>query len=515
MIRLAKRRVRFRPVFGLVLSLVLGLALLYGNDPPQQELQMVDLNVVALDGHGQAVTDLTRDQFRVTDNGKPQNIAFFRHRDSALGAVPALGPNEFSNRGRANVPHATLILFDLLNERFGTRAFTANQLVHDLESLESADYVYLYCLTLDGRLFPIHGLPGPEDEPTPAGGAPWTRQIKPLLDRAMRTLATLRPVDDFDPTYRVQLTYSALNAVAVELSRVPGRKSLVWLTDGVPIGLGPNRSDTGDYLDFTPLLRQMSEAFDRSGVAIYPARQVLIGSPESMGGPGTTGMGSLDTLDQFAQMTGGRRDAGKDIGAAVRQAITDMRTSYQIGYYPPAGNWDNKSHKLRVTCTRKEVRIQAKTSYYAWADAPGARSEQAIDSATSTTFDAAEIGLRATLSRNPKGGNAVRLDAHIDAHDVALVRAGDAYNGELRLAIVAYAPGGEPNRGRVTPLDLHLSAQDYDKAMQQGIGFVQDMVLEQEITTVRLIVFDRGSNAIGSVTMPAPPAAPAAPGNPN
>jgi VWFA-related protein len=501
MIRLADWRVIFRPVFGLVLSLAPGLALLYGHEPQQQELQMVDLNVVALDNHGQAVTDLTRDQFRVTDNGKPQTIAFFRHRDSALGAVPTLGPNESSNRGGANVPRATLILFDLLNERFGTRGATANRLVHDLESLESADYVYLYCLALDGRLVPVHGLPGPEDEPAPAGGAPggapWTRQIKPLLDRAMRTLATVRPIDDLDPTYRVQLTYAALNAVAAELSRVPGRKSLVWLTDGVPIELGPNRSDTGDFVDFTPLLRQMSEAFDRSGVAIYPARQVLLGSPESMGGPGTTGMGSIDTLDQFAQMTGGRPDGGKDIGAAVRQAVTDMRTSYQIGYYPPAGNWDNKFHKLRVTCTRKEVRIQAKTGYYAWEDPPGSRSAQAIDSATSTTFDAAEIGLR--------------VDAHIDAHDLALVHAGDAYNGELRLAIVGYAPGVEPNRGPVTPLDLHLSAQDYDKALQQGISFVQDMALAQEIKTVRFIVFDRGSNAIGSVSMQAPPVAPGKP----
>ncbi|MGO9255434.1 MAG: VWA domain-containing protein [Bryobacteraceae bacterium] len=213
---------------------------------------MVDLNVVALDSRGQAVTDLTRDDFRVADNGKPQIIASFRHRDSALGAVPTLAPKEFSNRNRANVPRATVILFDLLNERFSTRGTTANQLVHDLESLESADYVYLYCLNLDGRLVPIHGLPGPESEPAPPGIPPWTRQIKQLLDSAMRALNHVRPIDDFDWTYRVELTYAALNAVAVELSRVPGRKSLVWLTDSVPIELGPNRSDTGDWVDFTP-----------------------------------------------------------------------------------------------------------------------------------------------------------------------------------------------------------------------------------------------------------------------
>ena len=149
----------FRTIFGLVVGLAVGLALLSGEAPPQPEPQMVDLNVVALDNHGQAVTDLTRDELRVTDDGKPQTIAFFRHRDSALGAAPALGPDEVSNRSRANVPRATVILFDFLNENFGTRGTVANRLIHDLESLPSADYLYLYCLTMDGRLVAIHGLP--------------------------------------------------------------------------------------------------------------------------------------------------------------------------------------------------------------------------------------------------------------------------------------------------------------------------------------------------------------------
>ena len=292
----------------------------------------------------------------------------------------------------------------------------------------------------------------------------------------------------------------------LELSRVPGRKSLVWLTDGVPIELGPRRSDTGDFVDFTPLLRQMSEAFDRSDVAIYPVRKVMLGSPDSMGGAGTSGLGSIETLNLFAGTTGGRPDVGKDIAGAVRQAITDMRTSYQIGYYPPAQNWDNKLHKLRVTSTRKGVRIQTKTNYYAWEDAPGAKSEQAIDSALATTFDAAEIGLRASLSGDPKGGRGLHLDAHIDARDIVLVHEGEVYNGELRLAVAGYSPGAKPRRGPVMPMDLHLSAQDHDKALVQGIPFVQDMTLPEDMKTVRLIVFDRGSRAVGSVTISVPEA---------
>jgi VWFA-related protein len=516
MIEIVMRMRQRLPIFcigiGLISSLALGLAQLYGNPPlqlygdntPPREPQMVELNVVTLDAKGLPVTDLTRDELRVTDSNKPQTITFFRHRDDALSAPPTLGPNEVSNRGRDNVPRATMILFDLLNERFATRGGTANRLVHDLQSLESADYVYLYCLTLDGRLIPIHGLPGPEEEAQPAGGAPWTLQIKPLLDRAMRTFSQLRPVDDMDPIYRIQLTYAALNAAAGELARAPGRKSLVWLTDGVPIELGPNRTLNGQAVDFTPQLRQMTETFDRAGVAIYPARQVMMGSPESMGGSGTTGIGSIETLAQFADLTGGRPDAGKDIAAAVRQAITDARTSYQVGYFPPESNWDDKFHKLRITCTRKGVKIQAKTAYYAWHEPAGARSQQAIASVIATTFDAAAIGLRASLSRDEKDPRRLRLDAHIDARDVAFVHEGDSDKAELRYSVMAFAADTQPIVGRLTPLDLRLSPQNRDKVLQEGIAIKQDLALSADVTRVRLAVFDRGSNAIGSVTVAVP-----------
>jgi VWFA-related protein len=466
-------------------------------DPP--EPRMLDLNVVALDEHGQAVTNLTGDDFRVTDSGKAQTIAFFRHRDSGLNTPPQLAPGEFSNRNGANIPRATVILFDLMNERFGTRGMTANQLIHDLGSLESADYVYLYLLTLSGRLYGVHPLPGPEGQ-KPSGGVPWTKDMKPLLDQALRAVLQVRPVD-IDVAVRVELTFRALDALAYELSRVPGHKSIVWLTDGVPIELGPRRSDTGDWVDFTPLLRQMSDAFDRSGVAIYPVRQVNLGSPDNVDGANHNGLASIETLELLAGMTGGRPDAVKDVGGVVRQAVIDMRTSYQIGYYPPEKNWDDKYHKLRVTCTRKGVRIQTKTGYYAWREPPGTKTERAIETASRTTFDAAEIGIRATVSRNA-GPGTLQLDAHIDARDVVLVQQGDSYTAQLRFEVVGYGTNALSERTTVVPLDLHLDAKMHEEAMQKGIHFVQNVKAREGMRAVRLIVFDRASEAIGSLTIP-------------
>jgi hypothetical protein len=84
---------------------------------------MVDLKLVAVDSRGRPVSDLTSDNFRVTDAGKPRRIVFFQHNDSKLQQPEASGPNEFSNRVGAAIPHVTSILFkEHRIDRFGFRS---------------------------------------------------------------------------------------------------------------------------------------------------------------------------------------------------------------------------------------------------------------------------------------------------------------------------------------------------------------------------------------------------------
>jgi len=59
-----------------------------------------------------------------------------------------------------------------------------------------------------------------------------------------------------------------------ERAPVPGRKTIIWVTDGVPIALCDRRSGIGFPVDFTPLIRQLSEALERSNIALYPIRQM-------------------------------------------------------------------------------------------------------------------------------------------------------------------------------------------------------------------------------------------------
>jgi hypothetical protein len=259
-------------------------------------------------------------------------------------------------------------------------------------------------------------------------------------------------------------------------------------------------------------LRQLSERLDRSNVAIYPVPQVMLGSPDNIGnvsgvgntGGAGTGVQSEATLNAFAATTGGRPDAGKDIAATIKQAMNDLRFSYQIGYYPPPRSRDDKFHKLRIVCTRKGVRIQAKTGYYAWADPPGTAAAQSINAASSMAFDATEIGLRGTLAPNSPERHTARLTVRIDANDIALVNEGDRYSGQLGLAVLAYQADGLTRRSETIPLDLRYTAQERDKALKEGVEFSDDVAIGGQVNKIRLIVFDRDSNAIGSLTIPVP-----------
>ena len=165
-----------------IASMVFVSTFLRAGDSAQSDLRLMDLNVVALDDHGRPVTDLTADDFQISDAGRPQKISFFRRNgeSSNQNKARASGPNQFSNRAGGDARNATVILFDLLNLGYGARAFAANEIVRNLGGLESADSLYLYLLSVNGKFFQVHGISLGE-VPTPqSSGMPWTQQIKPL-----------------------------------------------------------------------------------------------------------------------------------------------------------------------------------------------------------------------------------------------------------------------------------------------------------------------------------------------
>ena len=367
--------------FGMMLAATACVAQSQSPTAPAADLahaRDVVLNVTTLDGRGDPVTDLTRDDFQIYDDGKPQAIVSFQPG----AAKPAA----------ETPPPATLTLFDLLNSNNMNRDYVSTFIVRALEPLETADTVFLFLLTNHGEIYPIHDIPQPQQmavlprvrgaqEPASAPPPPWTRQIHALLDQAIQKVYGIRPVDARDPGYRAATTFLALSKLQEAFVEMPGPKTIVWITSGVtnwpdyPHGCKDMTitEESGTYvagkctsncrglakcIDYAPFLQHFSSELSRANTLVYTAEDL-----PSSAMPSTARGTSWDTLHQLADLTGGRMYTGTNMDNAITEAMKNARGRYRIAIAAPAAN--GKHHKLRVTCARKDIRVDAPRGYFA------------------------------------------------------------------------------------------------------------------------------------------------------
>jgi VWFA-related protein len=436
---------------------------------------VVRLNVAGLDKLGNPVSDLKSEELKITDAGKPQQIVYFRRDESERGTTAKGGPN----------PRATVILFDLLNESMSNRGFGTGEIVRTLQKLETTDYIYIYMLTKDGTLYPVHPVPPLNELGLPV--APWTGKLSGALDAALRAVTQRKTVDMRLTTDFIGASYQALQAVAREMAPIPGRKSLIWISRGVPIYIHqPGR----EILDLTPQVRAIGAALDRENVALVP---VILGQSENID--------ERLTLETLAALTGGPPNTTDDIAVGVNQSLQTARASYRVVYDPSPKSWDGKFHKIKVTCTRAGVRIQAKDGYTAdssqrmpWGNEQA--EQAAIQAAMASPFDFRELGLRATIVTGA-------FQIRVNLPDVLLLHSGsgDRYQGELVISTARFYLEGQPPKFTTVPVVLDLTEKQRDALLTEGVIVTDKEPLDANMEKVRIVVYDRGSGSIGALNV--------------
>lgn len=323
------------------------------------------LNVTALDEKGRPVTDLTSADFQIFDDAKPQKITDF---------FPPLPP------APGMAASTTLILFDLLNSVFTERENTATLIVQALQPVEMGNSVFLYLLTNHGDLVPVHVLAMPKQTTVPGHGAngqqpsdsPWTQQVRQLLDQEIEKVNALRIQDYKDQGIRVAATFLALDELGNAFMKIPGPKTIVWLTRGapnwvdysygckdVPFSTGPEtyvggrctnecsrRPGVVRCIDYAPFLMHFGERLARTDTTFSSVNLSLRGGLR----PADRGR-SRDTLQQLADISGGHVYLHGEIDQAITESLQQASARYQLSYGAPTP--DGKYHEVRVECSRK------------------------------------------------------------------------------------------------------------------------------------------------------------------
>ena len=420
---------------------------------------------------GDPLRGLTKDDFTLLDNGKPQQLAVFsagpRGEANSFAVPPGAVSNRIDDRGQA-LNGATVVLVDFLNTGWIMSDYLRLGFKKLLHSLEPTDKIAVY--TLGKKLHVVQDF---TDDPQKLMDLA-AQLDKPHSQVPPEFASALWDYGD-PPTAFVdrranpygKITANALNLITQHLSGVPGRKNLVW------VGGQPSNA--------------VISVLQQAGIVVYPVR--------------ARSAGIFDT----EMPSGGRMffDA-MDITYAVRTAEEDSGTAYVLGYYPAEDALDGKYHALTVRLNDPELNKEAVEVHYRagyvatrFAVLPPAPSLADI---FNDSLDATAIGLAAQATREAGGLNRYDLRVTVDLRDIHLDRTDGRFTGGFEYAVPNPAVKGTVKAGSIT---LSLSDEQLAKGLDSGFTLAVKGV-ESDSDKIRVVVRDRATGVAGSLRIPVP-----------
>ena len=511
-------------------SLLAAALLNGGQDGPkfQTGTHLVQINVLVRGKNG-PVSDLTKDDFVLTDKGKPQRISVFSvsARQAQQPALAALPENTFSNRtyGGSNPGSVTVVLLDRLNTltATGTDAwedtpkwleahslgYAKQQLVKFVQQMDPKDRVAIYSLSQSLTVlsdftgdreqllrvlnnYSATSITSRETVEPAAIHTPVPGDFNARVDEQRQTLANFANVD------RTRVTMSALHSIAAHVAAIPGRKNLVWLTANLPF------SGDGAAL-----------ALGRSDVAVYPmdarglmSKALFAPHDDAAGVAGPHATPSTDSrprgqeaMEEIAQDTGGRAFINtNDLAEAIHAAVEDGAVSYTLGFYPGADTIDGKFHELKVRVKPAHLELRYPRGYFAIQDAPAPQTETRLLEAVESPLEAANIHLLARVERVKP--DSISISATIDLHQIELAPSGELQKGSVQIMIVQQDAAGRVIGRESKTLHLDLSKENYAELLKTGVFFRQIVGAKDGLATLRILVADPANATTGSLIIP-------------
>ena len=506
--------------------------------------RLVQVSVIAQDGKGQPVIDLKKEDFRIKVNGKDQPIKVFSMDSS--GALPQseakLPPNIFTNRLEVKPGQqssVTIILLDMLNTRWADQVNAKAQVIRYLRTLKPEDHIGLYTLGTSLRVLHDYTADSSEllsrlealknkDLPDMTSKEPTDAMHGDalLLDALQRGAGVTSPAErSFYTTQRILGTLKAIEFIANHLAKTPGRKNLIWVSGGFPLEIGFDnaaawRNPQIDQRTFTDEVSEAVRAVNDANMAIYPvdARGLMVNPQFDAGrrgnsnpraaakAPQMVGVKNQQTMEELASRTGGHAYYNSnDLEKAIHSAVDDSRVTYMLGFYPVDESFDGKFHKIEVQMIeRKGVHLRYRKGFFDLPELPQddkARKTELADAAWSP-LDAAGIGIAARITPSKTKPGSLEIVLVIDSTQVSMQEQAEHWVGRLDVLFIQRDNTGNQYNGLDDTINLNLGADNYAKFMKNGFVFSKIIDREERAKTIRIVVRDSASGAIGSITVP-------------
>ena len=362
-----------------VVCLLLGLQQVPPRPTFKSSATLVEVDVVVSDRSGRPVRGLSRDDFAVSEDGTPVEIATFSAidlpeapRDAPIAPADRSGSAHASNDQPQDGRVVLIVLDDLLVSLSAARMVTVKSIGRRaVERLGPSDLAAV--VTTSGRF---------------GGQAEFTTEKWRLLAAIDRFV----PQSEFDSPGiasspdipSVQSRADRLDAIRIR-SAMDGltgamkglamilhrRKSVLFVSQGFPAPLDEIIRDprVGSAWDS---IREFFDTARRNNIAIYTVDPCGLET-----GPGCNSA-SRQSLRTIAENTNGVATVNTNAPElGVERMVAESGAYYLLTYYSPSPPNDGKRHRIKVTTRRTEVNVRAREEYVSPAKAPKASSTPA------------------------------------------------------------------------------------------------------------------------------------------
>jgi VWFA-related protein len=501
----------------------------------------VEVDTVVTDKQGKFVRDLTKEDFQVLEDGKPQTIAQFttvdipvERTDHPLFAASPIEPDVRTNEkpfdGRVYV-----MVVDDLHTLFGRSLRVKTAAKQFIEQRLGAN-----------DLMAIVHTAGPSN-----GNQEFTNNKRLLLAAVDKTQgrkldsATINKTNEYNNTQGIRQPGDALNDpddaerafnarssldtlknVADWFGSVRGRrKAILFVSEGIDYDIndiipaqGSNHQGASMVMDAT---RDAISSATRSNVAIYgidPRGLTDLGDESITVGafPDDTSLGvgtsslfnevrlSQDSLRTLSDETGGFAVVNRnDFTTAFQRIQEDNSSYYVLAYYPPDPR-PGRFHKIDVRVTRPGLTVRGRRAYVTPKKVDDKNNKTTKSVTTPEVREALDSplpvsGLTMHVFFSPFKGAApnasVLMGVELRGRDMAL-----SQTDSLQLSYIAIDVNGKIKGGNTDSLTMAaLKPETKARIEQTGLRLLNRMDLPPGKYQVRIAAQDSGSASVGAV----------------
>ena len=525
------------------------------NEPAagdQDDVVKITTNLVQVDAvvtkDGKPVTGLTAQDFEIYEDGKRQTITSFAYISNVAtinGNAPSTPPAKANKSDipvpttpiRRDVPRRTIAIVvddlglsaeSMIHVRRQVRKFIAEQLEpNDLVAVirTGGEMGALQQFTNDKRLLN-----------RAVDLLRWNACSRTGINVIPRVgIPVIQDDNSVDPCggHSTRQTAKALRFIIDAMAQLPGRKSMILMSDNLPIEdqeqqltdeSGAALTVAPDRYDYSGLLRKIAEKAIRSSVVIYSVdtqglQYTGLTAADSLPGNlrgAPTQINSI--MSSRSLMLQRRREGGELIakqtgGFQVRNSndfglpriLEDQTGYYLLGYRPTDETFNRRFHHIKAKVKRSGMTLRTRYGFFGVSEEDANRRKLTAPDVTNlalmSPFGAQDIELQLTsfFASDPAQGSIVRSFAHVAADNFTFNEVDGRKEARLEIDGVIFGDNGvivgQIRRGA----RLSLPDAEYQQALREGLRLQLDMPVKRAGSfQVRIAVKDAASSRIGS-----------------